>query len=138
MWYNLGITDFSFIHVLQIIFFVIFIILNICLVYIGYKNKKSSIKNKPEFLLSGPSSNSIAPILRTYTGYFLASITALSGLITVKNEFDKWEIQKKAIEEYKKNNEKLTSENTDLKTKSVIENLNNKLHLGSVKCTLND
>jgi hypothetical protein len=101
MWYNLGITDFSFIHVLQIIFLVIFIILNICLFYIEYKNKKSSIKNKPEFVLSGPSSNSIAPILRTYTGYFLATITALSGVITVKNEYDKWETQKKAIEEYR-------------------------------------
>jgi len=81
--FSLGITNFSFIFCLKVIFFIIFIILNICLIYTEYLDRKyTNIKNPESHLKSG-----LTPELQRIAKKVIVGIGLLSGLITIKNEY---------------------------------------------------
>jgi len=48
IWFSLGVTDFSFLLCLKLIFFIIFILLNIVLLYIEYLDRKYNNKYYPD------------------------------------------------------------------------------------------
>jgi phage-related protein len=48
IWVSLGITDLSFLFSVKIIFFIVFVLLNICLFYIENLNTEYKNKNNPE------------------------------------------------------------------------------------------
>jgi hypothetical protein len=88
IWNGLGITEISFFRFVQLIFFTIFIVLNIWLIYNEYLKKRSKIKDQSDlkYLQSGSTSN-LVPQLKKVTTYFLGGLGALSGYITIKNKY---------------------------------------------------
>lgn len=136
IWSGLGIMDLSFLRWLQIIFFFIFIFLNIFLIYLEYLDKKSKNKENPKYLLSGASN--IIPQVRRYTSYFLAGIGALSSIISIKNEFDKECNIGQKIEEYKQNLIKAKEECKNIEDKRVTQNLQSKSNFDTVDISVNE
>jgi len=81
---NFGSTELSFLFFLKIIFFILFILLNIGLIYSEYLDKKQkSTNNSParSHLQAG-----ISPELRRISGQFLAGIGGAASVIAIKNE----------------------------------------------------
>jgi hypothetical protein len=128
IWIGLGITEISFLRLLQLMFFVIFIVLNICLIYIEYLDKKSKIKDNSEYLQSG-SSNKFVPHLKRYSTYFLAGGAAFSSLISIKNEVLTFINNNQAIEVYKKNSEKAKEESKNINDQRLADNMHSKLNM---------
>ena len=138
IWSSLGITDLRFLSFLQIIFFIIFIFLNIVLLYIEYLNKNSKKTGNSEYLQSGPVSSEIVPHIRRYSTYFIAGISALSGIITLKNEYVTSTNTQKAIEEYRQNIAKATKEIENIENKRVTENMHSRSNMEGVDRSVNE
>lgn len=138
LWLGLGITDISFLRLLQIIFFAIFLVLNICLIYIEYLDKKSKIKDNSKYLQSGPTPNSAIPHLKRYSAYFLAGAAALSSMITIKNEVLTLSNNAQALETYTQNYEKIIEAKNKIIDQKTAENMYNRLNIGSAHRTLTE
>jgi hypothetical protein len=79
----MGLTEFSFLFCLKLIFFIIFIFLNICIIYTAYLDRKYTNINNPEPYLK---SSSMTPELKKFATQAVVGMGILSGLITIKNE----------------------------------------------------
>lgn len=85
IWSSIGLTDWTFVSFLKVIFFILFIILNIALWYLEYldltyKNKLES----PQYMESKPSPN--IEHIKKAVAIFAASAGLYSSYITIKNE----------------------------------------------------
>ena len=83
LWISLGLTGFSFLSCLKIIFFLIFIFLNIFLFYIESLDRKYKNINNPESHLK----SSPVPELIKISNSVIIGIGVLSGIITIRNEY---------------------------------------------------
>jgi hypothetical protein len=79
----LGVTDFSFLLCLKLIFFIIFILLNIVLLYIEYLDRKYNNKYYPDSHLKA----GLSPELQKIAKQVIVGVGILSGAITIKNEY---------------------------------------------------
>lgn len=87
---------------------------------------------------SGPASPNIVPHIRKYSAYFLAGIAALSGIITVKNEYITYTNTQNAVEEYKQNLAKAKRETKNIEDKRVIENMYSRSNMENVDRSVNE
>lgn len=82
IWNSLGFTEFSFLFCLKIIFFLIFMFLNIWLYYTESLNRKQTDITNPDTHMQ----SSIVPQLKRIAQQTIVGIGFLSAAITVKNE----------------------------------------------------
>lgn len=132
---SIGLTEFSFLFCLKLIFFIIFIFLNICLLYTEYLDRKHTninINNPESCLKSGMS-----PELQKIAKKFVIGIGVIAALITIKNEVtdqNKKEILRsaleKAITEAKEEAKKAATQELRIKfaQKMQLTNINNSMH----------
>lgn len=130
----MGITDFSLIFCLKLIFFIIFIFLNICLFYTEYLDRKfTNIKNPDTHLKSG-----LTPELQRIAKNVLAGIGLISGFITIKNEFK----TQQELEEVRAHAQAILAQAAeDTKKAATTQTANNfihKLHITNIQNSFSD
>ena len=82
LWISLGITEFSFLFCLKVVFFILFIILNICLIYTEYLDIKYKNKHYPDSHMK----SGMTPELQRIAKQVIMTVGLISGFITIKNE----------------------------------------------------
>ena len=127
-WSEYSPTDLSFLRWIQIIFFFIYIVLNIWLIYIEYLDKKTQNKDNSKYLQSGSGNPQILPHVRRYSSYILAGIAALSSIITVKNEYITKTKTQKALEDYQNYLDKATEEIKNNEDQKTAQQMLSRLH----------
>jgi hypothetical protein len=106
-----------------------------CLIFIEYLEQKSK-KDKPEYLKSG--SGNIVPHLKKYSAYFFVGVGALSGLITIKNEYISKANYDKLHEEWKKSKESAAAELKQVEDKLVLNNMYTRINYTSLDLTFQE
>jgi len=81
IWISMGFTDFSFLFCLKIIFLIIFILLNIGLLYIEYLDRKHSNNS------DAPLKSRVSKDLKRIATQTIIAVGLLSSTITLKNEY---------------------------------------------------
>ena len=119
----LGITDLNFMGFLKIIFFILFIILNISLLYCEFKNlEKKNSSESPEYMQSS------APELKKIATYFLGGLSAAANFITINDHFQSKQekaIAQEALETVKEEVRKIANKHT-------ATNFLHRLHVDSI------
>lgn len=83
IWVCVGITEFSFLTFLKILFFILFLLVNLGLLYSEYLDNIN--KDNSNYVLD-PQKNGIGSELKKIGGLFLATASGYSARITIKNE----------------------------------------------------
>jgi len=131
----LEISEISLLRKLQIIFFVLFVILNMCLIFIEYLEQKSK-KDKPKYLKSG--SGNMVSHLKKYSTYFFVGVGALSSLITIKNEYISKAKYDKLHEEWTQSKESGIAELKKVEDKLVLNNMYTRMNYTSLDLTFQE
>lgn len=125
----MGISGFTFIGLLQIIFFIIFVLLNIGLLYLEYLDRKHTNKDNSEsYLKSGMS-----PELQKIAKHFIVSVVILSSVITVKNEIKDQQKEAALRAEAEAALAKAVEEAKRISKEKGVENFYHRLHGYSIK-----
>lgn len=123
-WTSLGITEFSFLAFLKIIFLILFLLLNIGLLYCEYLNNKSKINN-------GIMNNGVGGDVRKILAVFTGAGAAYASWLKIKNEH----FSSASVELYKFRSQVNThaSDIKNLKDKNLSDNLGNDLNINGLK-----
>jgi hypothetical protein len=127
---NMDFTDFKILGYLNIFFLILFVLLNIGLLYTEYLDRKYNNIESQQYLKSG------LPELKKIAKQFVIGIGIVSGVITIKNEYRNQEeiaalkaktiaLLAKAAEDAKKATNKETS--TNFIHKMNLANINNNI-----------
>jgi hypothetical protein len=119
----MGLTEFSFLFCLKLIILIIYILLNICLLYTEYLEIKSKKKYNPDTHLK----SSLVPELKRIAKNFIISVGVISSTITVKNEYVKQETKATLKEQVRAALALARAEEEAKKTKNE-ETANNFIH----------
>jgi len=126
LWYNLGLTEFSFLVFFKIIFLILFILLNLGLLYSEHLDNKN--KENFKYLKCGVSGE-----VKKILGSFLTAATAYSTYITIRNDSR----DNKKLEEYQQYYLKAKEETNKFKDVNLFNNLSHKLHYDSIDRSFN-
>lgn len=133
IWDSIGISNLSFLGFLKRIFLIIFIILNICFLYLEYLDilSKNKSKSSTQYMESG-----VAVELRRIAAGVVVGIGLYSGYITIRNDFvGEGEYQKK-LEELKNELAKAKLEAKKAADEKSANNFIQKMHFDGISRSL--
>lgn len=131
IWIDLGISQFSILFWIKVVFLFIFLALNIWFLYLEYLNSKHQQLINPKIALQA----STLPELQKIAKQVLFGLGGLGSIITIKNEvYDKIMLAKREAElqKYKEKLEDATVTAKKVTSARTAENLNTKWNLEGI------
>lgn len=131
---SLGITELSFLGFVKIIFLIIFITLNLCLLYIESLDAKHTNKDISH-MKSG-----MTPELKRLVKYFISGVGLYASYIAIKNEHKDTAKEAKLLKQKEADLAEFTNkaalEVKQIANVRIANNFANKLHLNSIQRTV--
>jgi hypothetical protein len=131
VWIYIGITEFSFLNFLKIIFFIAFLLVNLSLLYLEYLDKKNNNNNKEKTMVMqkgmGAEVKKICTSLITGLGVY-------SAILTIKNENRDRLREQKEREAF----EIAQNEVRKLKDQNSSNNLIQRIHIDNINKNYNN
>lgn len=128
LWNCIGITEFSFLNFLKIIFFITFILVNLSLLYLEYLDRENNNYDNENVMQKG-----IGVEFKKICSALVTGIGVYSALLTIKNEGEK-----KSNEQNLKNvYDSSFNAIKNLSDKKSSENFSNKLNIDSARRAFN-